>query len=81
MKAYRSRLARVLDPASNLPPALPLCPAAGLAQMIPDVAIHDPWPKDGEAAEEHMAFASHSRGEKARVPTRTIRLADRMEKA
>lgn len=28
--------------------------------MIPDVPIHDPWPKDGEAAEEHMAIASHS---------------------
>lgn len=41
MKAYRSRLARVLDPARNLVPRT--CP--GPAQMIPDVAIHDPWPE------------------------------------
>lgn len=46
MKAYRSRLARVLDPASNLPSPRPCCcPVLSCpAQMIPDVAIHDPWP-------------------------------------
>lgn len=42
MKAYRSRLARVLDPASKS--ALPRPPCCCPAQMIPDVAIHDPWP-------------------------------------
>lgn len=57
MKAYRSRLARVLAgpcPTICAPgPALPFFP--GPAQMIPDVAIHEPGPKYGEAAEECRA--------------------------